>query len=126
MKTGYLCVIGLICLCLGLSACDVAHSIVVKNKTPEKARLYYSVSRPNFTDTAFTISLAPRKSFSIFYYFGNWNDTEMKRVAHEFRRIELASVTDTVVLANYEQIHSFLASRRLRLLFNNHIIIKIK
>jgi hypothetical protein len=119
----------LVCTSFSLGSCDVAHTIMVKNKTFQPAQVSWREAMGNQQDSLCTIRLSPRGKVGsrteLYYGFGYWDKAELARVAQQMERIEIRTAADTVRVTGPAAIGEFLRPTR-RGVFRNYLVIRIR
>jgi hypothetical protein len=115
----------------GLTACDPALSVAIRNRTDGPVRVSLTSIRPDQPDTTESVTMAPkgngrRSRLFMYYGLGGWDDSTMVRVARRIRRLEIASTTDTLLCANAREVNALFHKSKKRKLFDSEMVVDVK
>lgn len=103
----------LLIVILWLSGCDIPGKLIIENKSGKDA-----IYRCEFVekDSIYEIKLKGEKGKNrsgLFFGFGhNWTDTTIKKYVSAIHKIEIFSISDSIVLWNKEEMYLFFRARR--------------
>lgn len=106
----YLLIIFIIYL---FSSCDTPGKLLIENKSKDTA-----IFRCEFSerDSIYEVKLGPAKNENkviIFFGFGNlWTDERIKEYVSSIKKIEIFSVSDSIILSEYGEKYNFFKNRR--------------
>jgi hypothetical protein len=130
MNSSQLLRLALVTFSLVVAGCDPAMVMVVRNQTKGPARLTVTTARSGQSDTTVTEVLASKGSghqskAMIWGGIGGWNDSAIAKIARRTKRLELSSLSDTVVFNNPAEVQNLFNRSRKRGFMHCQMVIDI-